>query len=270
MLIRKAEVKDKAPILEMTKHTWDDGDYIKNVFDKWIKAPGEFTVIEDEGQIVGCTKLSITKPNNLWLEGIRVDPNKRRKGYAKILADYQLELCKEIGFDHLNLSTWYQNESVKMLKKYPFEKIHEYKVLTYDKDQICNYTCNNNIEFGKVQSYFRPMYNKTFYACDWTFFTLDDYMIKLFFDRNEIYKHGSEYLIASDLFNKENSLSIVYLNHVDDEFLSLVQSIKALKKKDYVMTMVDKEKIISHLKSIDFEGYDDKAFDVYLYEYKQV
>nr|WP_255813298.1 GNAT family N-acetyltransferase [Acidaminobacter sp. JC074] len=253
----------------MTKQTWDDGDYIKNVFDKWLEAPGEFTVLEDDGQIVGCTKLSIIKPGNLWLEGIRVDPNKRRKGYAKILADYQLDLCKKLGFEHLNLSTWYQNESVKMLKKYPFQKIHDYKVMTYDLDETCDYISDNNVDYNQIMDYFKPLFNKAYYACDWTFFTLDDLMIKTFFDRGEIYKHGLDYLIISDLYNKENSLSIVYHNDINDELMSIVNHLKKTKNKDYLMTMTDDQNKVTLLKEKGFEGYDDEPFDVYLYEFKE-
>lgn len=269
MLLRKANKEDKDKILEMTKNTWDDGDYIKNVFDKWIEAPGEFTILVDKGEIVGCTKLSITKPNSLWLEGIRVAPNKRRKGYAKVLADYQLNLCQEIGFDHLNLSTWYQNESVPMLKNYPFEIINKYKVLTYDSDEKYNNIFDSKIVVDEVYKYFKTLYETQYYSCDWTFFTLDEYMIKVFLDRGEIYKHGSDYIIISDLHNKENSLTIVYLHHVDEEFISLINHVKQDKNKDYIMTMNDDEDMVKSLIDKGFEAYDNEEFDVYLYEYRE-
>jgi len=268
MKIRKAEASDKAAIIEMTKNTWDDGDYIKHVFDKWLAAPGEFTILEDQDMIVGCTKLTVIKPGCLWLEGIRVRPEMRRKGYAKVLADYQLNLAKTMGFDHLGLSTWYQNESVKMLVHYPFDCISKYKVLTYDLDLAGSHDITPVKDYQRVIDYFTPYLNGDYYACDWTFFTLDPTMIKTFFDRGEIYRHQDHLAIISDLYNKEKSLSIVYAHHVDQDLLDLSRALKIHKKKDYVMTMSKDQKIIDDLMDLGFEGYDQEVRDVYLYDYK--
>lgn len=268
MIIRKAEIKDKEAILEMTKATWDDGDYIQHIFDKWLKAPGEFTVLEDNDEIVGCTKLSIIKPRNLWLEGIRVDPSKRRMGYAKILADYQLDLCQKLGFDHLNLSTWYQNESVKMLEKYPFEIIQKYKVLTYDKVVNTEFVYREDLVYEEVLAYFKTYFTGAFYACDWTFFSLDERMIRTFFDRGEIYKLEEDYVIVSDIYSKDNSLCLVFMDQVNDQLMDLLAYLKSQKQVDYLMTMTSLDRV-DDLKSKGFEGYDEEALDVYLYEYQK-
>lgn len=69
---------------------WEGEDYIPHVLEGWL-TEGGLVVAEVDGQVVGCAKMTLLSPGEVWLEGLRVDPAHRGKGVAKALARYQLQ-----------------------------------------------------------------------------------------------------------------------------------------------------------------------------------
>lgn len=80
MKIRKAKPSDKKPILDFCQHTFRWGDYISVVWDSWILKENLLTV-EVNRKPIGICNASFSK-NQVWIEGIRINPKFRQKGYA--------------------------------------------------------------------------------------------------------------------------------------------------------------------------------------------
>ena len=82
MKIRKAKPSDKAEVLDFCKSTFSWGDYIEDVWDYWI-LEGNLLVLTIKDIPVGICHSIHTGQKENWIEGIRVDPNFRRKGVAR-------------------------------------------------------------------------------------------------------------------------------------------------------------------------------------------
>ena len=91
---------DKDRVLAFTAHTWgaDEGDYIHDVFDEWLADPaGEFTAAVIDAQVVAIAKLTDLCDGEWWFEGLRVDPDFRRRGIARALNRYHVEMARKSG-----------------------------------------------------------------------------------------------------------------------------------------------------------------------------
>lgn len=96
MKIRRAKKADKEQILSFCKHTFRWGDYIDRVWDKWL-AEKNLLAIEEKGKAVGICNAGLAA-NQLWIEGIRINPDFRRKGYASRLIIASEALAKRKKF----------------------------------------------------------------------------------------------------------------------------------------------------------------------------
>jgi len=82
MLIREAKPSDKLHILKFCTNTFSWGDYIKEVWDYWL-SEGNLLVIEKDIPI-GVSHAVFSK-NQVWIEGIRINSDFRRQGFASNL-----------------------------------------------------------------------------------------------------------------------------------------------------------------------------------------
>jgi RimJ/RimL family protein N-acetyltransferase len=83
MIIRKAKPSDKKPILTFLHNTFRWGDYVANVWDTWI-ARKTLLTLEQDGKPIGICNASVSR-HQLWIEGLRINPKYRRRGYASKL-----------------------------------------------------------------------------------------------------------------------------------------------------------------------------------------
>lgn len=71
------------PILDFCQSPYSGTDYIANVWDFWLK-DGKFFAMEHGGKPIGVCHASFSK-NQVWIEGLRVNPKFRQKGYGSSL-----------------------------------------------------------------------------------------------------------------------------------------------------------------------------------------
>ncbi len=116
--LRDAIAADKEPILEFCHQTWDWGDYIEFVWDEWFNDPrGGLRVGELNGRPVGVNKLTMLTPQEGWMEGMRLHPDYRGRGYAhQFMADMVL-LAKEKGAQVIRLATGSNNVPIQTVAK---------------------------------------------------------------------------------------------------------------------------------------------------------
>ncbi|NOZ05774.1 MAG: GNAT family N-acetyltransferase [Chloroflexi bacterium] len=89
--VRPARPSDRDPVLAFCEHTWaEHGDYIADVWDKWMAdQEGHFLVGELAGQPVAIGKITVLRPGEIWLEGMRVAPELRGQGIAMAFMEQQ-------------------------------------------------------------------------------------------------------------------------------------------------------------------------------------
>jgi GNAT superfamily N-acetyltransferase len=116
LTIRQARSDDRAAMERICAHTWDDGDYIPHVWDRWLAdGQGPLIVGELEGQVAALCKITFQTPEQVWLQGMRVDPDHRQRGIGREFLRYSLEYAREQGARVARLSTGAHNTPVHRL-----------------------------------------------------------------------------------------------------------------------------------------------------------
>lgn len=87
---RKAKPSDKATVFDFCHKTFGRwGDYIPEVWDKWLKdKKGMFFAADLHSTAIGLGKITEHRPGELWLEGLRVDPTFRGHGIGRAIQDF--------------------------------------------------------------------------------------------------------------------------------------------------------------------------------------
>ncbi|NJD99705.1 GNAT family N-acetyltransferase [Thermococcus sp. LS1] len=124
MIVREALPEDRPFIEEIAKLTWEGEDYLARVFDEWLK-DGGFYVLEMDGKVIGTAKLTLLPGKVGWLEGLRVHPDYRGRGYGWKLHYFMLQLgerlAREGRIDALEFATYFLNrESIAMAERTGF------------------------------------------------------------------------------------------------------------------------------------------------------
>lgn len=104
--IRPARSEDREAVLAFCVQTWDWGDYIEFVWDKWLHDPqGVLLVATMDGQPAGIAHLRMLSRTDAWLEGLRVDPAFRQQGLAQALQNAMLAEAMKRGATNARLIT---------------------------------------------------------------------------------------------------------------------------------------------------------------------
>jgi len=123
MLIREAKPEDRPFVEEIARVTWGGKDYVERVFDEWLD--DNFYVLEVDGKVIGMAKLTILPGRVGWLEGLRVHPDYRGRGYGRKLHDFMLgfgeRLARERKIEALEFATYFLNrETIGMAERTGF------------------------------------------------------------------------------------------------------------------------------------------------------
>jgi GNAT superfamily N-acetyltransferase len=96
---RHAKQSDKNNVLRFCTNTFEWGDYIEQVWDGWCADPNGYLMIAEENEVIAAVSHAYLCPNRnrVWLEGIRVNPDFRRRAIATELIKNMLEYGKEHG-----------------------------------------------------------------------------------------------------------------------------------------------------------------------------
>ncbi len=128
VIVRPARPEDRDAVLAFCAHTWDGGDYIAEVWEKWLAdSNGALLIAVVSGKPVGLIHLDMLSPEEAWIEGIRVDPAQRRQGIGRILTSQALVAARERGAKVARLITDSDNIASQALvsKKFGFQRMAE-------------------------------------------------------------------------------------------------------------------------------------------------
>lgn len=86
--VRPARAEDREQVLSFCGRTFEWGDYIGDVWEKWLNDPtGPLLVAVVGERIVGTGKVTMISATEAWLEGLRVNPEYRGVGVAQAMYD---------------------------------------------------------------------------------------------------------------------------------------------------------------------------------------
>ena len=86
LVVRPARAEDKPVILAFCQQTFSWGDYIAEVWERWLQSTsGQLLVATIDTQPVGVVFAELLGNRAAWMAGMRVDPDYRRHGVASAL-----------------------------------------------------------------------------------------------------------------------------------------------------------------------------------------
>ena len=129
--IKRVVASDRDDVLEISRQTWDGYDYLPSVIDEWLKdSDCHIYGVEVGSRVVAVANLRVVEGGRTgWMEGLRVHPDFRGRGYANALTRELLEEASELGVQRLRYTTGSQNEaSLRLAEKYGFVRVLEMSV----------------------------------------------------------------------------------------------------------------------------------------------
>lgn len=287
-IIRAVKAEDKERIIEISSKIWNGFDYIPHIFDKWINESGEFSVLLIDNRVVGFAKLTQLREDELWLEGIRVDSDLKGRGYGKIIADYQIEFAKKMGFKTLELGTFVENvESLSIIENRGFEKIVSFKFYEidfadYDKEFIKEIDIKGEIKLIEDIKYIDQILQSdslkeqlNYLSFDWTFIQADYELLKKVIKLKALYIYEydgkTNLFIYTDYMGKTNNRFLSYIENsygLDDILTYTIQKCIDENVDSFSYMSKAKEKLKKELEFKKFVTYTDFEVDSYVYRYK--
>jgi len=197
-MIRDANASDKTHILKFCKDTFSWGDYIDQVWDFWLAEDHLF--LYEKQFPVGICHAFYTE-DQIWIEGIRIDPHFRRQKIASELVNHAESIGqkKNIRFSYMLIDAE-NTSSLSMANS-----------LDYDIFQTWNFYSlmpkrNSNFDIYFEESLDRQLYSH--YVKSWRWLPLDDTVLSTFYKKNKIVKSNVDdnvsiaILTDSDHFDK--------------------------------------------------------------------
>jgi N-acetylglutamate synthase-like GNAT family acetyltransferase len=130
--IRKLRPSDRVDITEISRHVWEGRDYLPGVAEEWLKDKNcYFYGVVCDGHVVAVGNLRLLENGRTgWMEGLRVHPDCRGKGYANEITRYLVRKAEELGVRRLRYTTGDENvASLKLADMAGFSRLLEMSVL---------------------------------------------------------------------------------------------------------------------------------------------
>jgi ribosomal protein S18 acetylase RimI-like enzyme len=127
LVVRRAQPEDRDAVLAFCVHTWDDGDYIAEVWDQWLADEHNALLVGVlDGTPVALEHVLMVGEDEAWLEGMRVDPAYRRLGFGRVMVSRALVTAREMGATVARLLTSDTNvASHKLVERFGLVKVAE-------------------------------------------------------------------------------------------------------------------------------------------------
>jgi RimJ/RimL family protein N-acetyltransferase len=124
--IRRLRSSDRNDIVEISSHIWEGHDYLSSVVDEWLRdAKSRFYGVEVGGRVVAVGRLRLIEGGRIgWMEGLRVHPEYRGRGFANDITRFIVREGDCLGVERLRYTTSDENAaSVKLAKMAGFSRI---------------------------------------------------------------------------------------------------------------------------------------------------
>jgi len=190
MMIRDATALDKNLILKFCKDTFSWGDYVDQVWDFWL-SEGNLLLFEKQFPIGICH--AFYSEDQIWIEGIRIDPNFRRQKIASKLVKHAESIGKEknTSFSFMLIDTE-NTSSLSMANSLDYEIFQTWNFYSLIPKRNSNY----DVHFEKSLN--RQVYSH--YVKSWRWLPINDFTLSTFYEQNKIVKSSVD---------GENSIAIL-------------------------------------------------------------
>ena len=201
MDIREAKISDKTSILKFCKNTFSWGDYIEKVWSSWLEE-GSLFLFEKKSPVGICH--AFYSQNQIWIEGIRIDPNHRREMIASKLVIHAESIGKKNQklFSYMLIDTENKN-SISMADSLNYEKFQTWNYYSLIPKKNSNF----KIEFEKSSSI--DIFD--FYVDSWRWIKTNEKLLNNLSSQKKI--------IKSNLNGKISAAIIGNYKHIDNTLI---------------------------------------------------
>jgi GNAT superfamily N-acetyltransferase len=110
IVLRRAEQEDKEKVVWVESKSTPNLRYLPKVFEMFASdGVGEFSVEEVDGELAACGKYTVLPDDTVWLEALRVIPERQGLGLGKRLYEHWLELAHAQGVREMRMYTGVTN-----------------------------------------------------------------------------------------------------------------------------------------------------------------
>lgn len=201
MVVRKARNSDKNLILKFCKNTFSWGDYIDKVWKFWISEKNLF-LFELHKPVGICH--AFFSDDQVWIEGIRVDPQYRRKKIASKLINHIESLGREknLLFSYMLIDVE-NTSSLSLATSLDYEIHQTWNFYTLESRKNSNFkiTFEKNLDLKFISYYVRS----------WRWFPINSSVLSMFYKQNRI--------IKSEIGKKSSTAIITNSEHFDNTLI---------------------------------------------------
>ncbi len=181
VLIRKATAVDKNQVLRFCKDTFSWGDYVDLVWDYWL-SEGSLLLFEIQSP-VGICHASYSE-GQVWIEGIRVDPNFRRQKIASKLVRHAESIGREKNVSSSFMLVDAENTpSLSMADSMGYEISQTWNFYSLVPKRNSDY----NVRFEKSLDYKVHSH----YVKSWRWLPISNFTLSAFYEQNKIVTSGT-------------------------------------------------------------------------------
>jgi len=227
-MIRNATSSDKTIVLKFCKDTFSWGDYIDQVWDFWLSEDHLF--LFEKQFPVGICHAFYTK-DQIWIEGIRIDPNFRKQKIASELVKHAELIGKKesIPFSYMLIDTE-NTSSISMANSLDYDVFQTWNFYSLMPKQNSNY----DVSFEKSLN--RSLYSQ--YVKSWRWFPIGDITLSKFYEKNKIIKSdvdGNESIaILTDSEHFDKTLIVTLFSGSQNTDLQIIAFLQNYgKEKNY-------------------------------------
>ena len=201
MQIREANISDKNSVLKFCKNTFSWGDYIEKVWSSWLDE-GNLFLFEKQSPVGICH--AFYSENQIWIEGIRIDPKHRREMIASKLITYAESIGKknQKSFSYMLIDTENKN-SISMATSLNYDTLETWNYYSLNPKKNSNF----KIEFKK--SVGSEIF--TFFVDSWRWIKTTKQILTDLSSQNKI--------VQSNLNGKKTTAIIGNYKHIDNTLI---------------------------------------------------
>ena len=132
LTLRAATPEDRDAVMAISATVWEGHDYLPHVWDEWVSESadkGFLLVGESDEQVVAVQHTSFQPRSVAWMEGIRVHPDYRNRGFGTQMLEHAIRQASEQGFITARLSTASLNDaSAKVATSHGFREVARFQI----------------------------------------------------------------------------------------------------------------------------------------------
>lgn len=241
--IRPAQQSDKEVVLKFCEHTFDWGDYIPQVWDRWLpeRQARLFTATLND-KPVGIMRVCLQKPSEAWLQAARTDPQYRRRGVATALTDACLQWAVKREAEIVRLGTDSDNQvAQRLLTSLNFTKVSDFLIMECEELQTDEAGNSKWAEITDLEDMWKFLRNsKTFeasaglYTIIFEWISLDDNDLRRFVANKKAIVHKNceivdGIILIDEAIKKAWEEPVFQTCYIDGDHKSITDMVKFFK-----------------------------------------